>query len=92
MTKHTTAVDPLAVEKAYVRKHLQVIQQEHSGNFALVKGQTLAGVYETHEQAVRDGVKAFGRGPFLVFDLNKPEDDVYTVPALAAGVPLVASH
>ena len=84
--------DPLAVEKRYLKEHIDELTRDHPGKYLLVKGEAVHGGFETHDAAVDAGVEQFGRGPFLVRSVLHPDDaESVNIPALAVGVPLVAS-
>ena len=82
--------DPVAVEKAFWSEHHAELSEGRAGKFLLIKGEGVHGVYETYDAAVDGGIALFGRGPFWVCDVNKPEPDPLVIPVLALGVPLVA--
>ena len=84
--------DPLAVEKRYLKEHIEELAREYPGRYLLIKGEAVHGGFETHDAAVDAGVEKFGRGPFLVRSVLRPDDaETVNIPALAVGVPLVAS-
>ena len=84
--------DPLAVEKQYLKEHIEELAREYPGKYLLIKGEAVHGGFETHDAAVDAGVERFGRGPFLVRSVLHPDDaETVNIPALAVGVPLVAS-
>ena len=43
------------------------------GKFVLIKGEELAGVYDSQEDAIREGYRQFGNVPFLVKKVLKIE-------------------
>lgn len=84
--------DPLAVEKQYLKEHIEELARGYPGKYLLIKGAAVHGGFETHDAAVDAGVERFGRGPFLVRSVLHPDDaETVNIPALAVGVPLVAS-
>lgn len=56
----------LGREIAYFDAHRAQLLDEAAGEFALVKGDTLAGTYATEIDAIRAGYETFGNEPFLV--------------------------
>jgi len=83
--------DLLAVEKAFWAEHREDLAREHQGKFLLIKGAEVHGVFDSHDEGVIAGVAKFGRGPFWVCNVDKPEPDVLVIPVLALGMPLVAN-
>lgn len=84
--------DPLAVEKAYLASNLEELTNQFPEKYLLIKGQEAFGSFETYEQGVEAGFRAFGRGPFLVRSAVAPQDaEAPSIPALAVGVPLVTN-
>ena len=47
--------------------------KEHEGKFALIKGDKLADVYGTYEDALKQGYAAFKLEPFLVKQIHSVE-------------------
>ncbi len=56
----------IAEEIAYFHENRARLLTEHKGQFALIKGSQLWGVYQTTEQACQAGSERFGSAPFLV--------------------------
>ncbi len=84
--------DPLAVEKQYLKAHLDELASKYPGKYLLIKGEAVHGGFETYDEGVDVGVAKFGRGPFLVRSVLHPDDaDAVIIPALSVGVPLVAN-
>lgn len=69
---------------AFARMRTKLLDT-YEGKFALIHAETLAGAYESAENAYTAGVKAFGEEPFLVKQIVR-EDAVYTNHALANGL------
>ncbi len=46
-----------------MREHLEL---DHFGEWVVVHDETLAGTYESFEEAAEDAVRQFGRGPYLI--------------------------
>ena len=45
------------------RKHLE---REHSGKFVLIHGDKVVGTYDDFDKAADEGIRLFGREPFLI--------------------------
>lgn len=52
------------------------------GRFALVHGETVAGLYPTFDAALADGYDKFGLSPFLVKEVTEHEEPRYFSRAL----------
>jgi len=59
--------------------------RKYGGKFALVKDDSLVGVFDTMEEALAAGARSFGLEPFLVRQLGRPVEKV-SIPALAMGL------
>lgn len=55
------------------------------GSYVLIRGEQLVGSYETEIQALTEGARRFGRGPFLVRQVRASEP-VISNPALSLGI------
>ena len=75
----------LAVETAYYDEHARELLLAYPNRFLLIHGDELIGTYESHAEAVADGVRRYGRGPFLVRRTGD-EELVLTAPALTLGL------
>lgn len=60
------SIEALKDELAFFSEKKAELLQTHPGLFALIKGRTLVGVFATREEAYAEGVKNFGREPFLI--------------------------
>jgi hypothetical protein len=59
--------------------------KNHAGKFVLIKDEDFIGAYDSAENAYGEGVKRFGRGPFLVKKVTE-QDEVYRNQALSLGL------
>lgn len=75
----------LAVETAYYDEHARDLLLTYPNRFLLIHGDKLIGAYESHSEAVAEGVRKYGRGPFLVRRTGD-EAMVCTAPALTLGL------
>lgn len=64
----SAAIEPtqLSREVAYFEAHRDELLHRAPGKFALVKGDAIAGTYETETEAIRAGYERFGNDAFLV--------------------------
>jgi hypothetical protein len=62
---------------------------DQQGQFALIQGNVLAGVYGTYDDALRAGYEAFGLQPFLVKQIQIIEQ-VQFIARLAAPACLIS--
>jgi hypothetical protein len=79
----TTTV--LKTELNFYKKHKEEYLKLYNGQFVLIKGEQLIGVFTTDAEAYRAGVQQFGNQPFLI----KPvvvDDAVVSYPAFTVGV------
>ena len=60
-------------EVAYFTEKKAELLKIHRGQFALIKGRDLIGVYQTPERAYTEGVMRFGRDSFLVQQIVEHE-------------------
>lgn len=60
------AIDTLKEELAFFEEKKQELLASAAGQFALIKGRTLVGIFPTSEQAYTEGVGRFGREAFLI--------------------------
>lgn len=84
-------MDPLATEKAWPRANHGELMERYPGKYLAIEGETLYGGFETYDRAVHAGAKMFGAGPFSVRSVLEPDDrPPMVIPAIVAGIPLVA--
>jgi hypothetical protein len=62
----------LEVELETYRRKLHELTADE-GKFALVRGQDLAGVFGTYEDALTEGYRRFGLDPFLIQQIETVE-------------------
>ncbi len=78
--------DRLLVEETeFYDQNRERFIHEHTNRHLLIKGRALIGSYPTADQAVGEGVRRFGAGPFLV-RLAGEDTPVASIPALALGL------
>ena len=62
----TSAEGLLKAEIAYYDEHITELLLTYPNRFVLIHGDQLIGTFESHAEAVGEGVRRYGRGPFLV--------------------------
>lgn len=75
----------LKEEQAFFNANRAKWLAEHKGKFALIKGSTLIGTFDTPENAYVAGVQKFGNVPFLIKQILE-EEPVVHLPALTLGL------
>ena len=75
----------LAVETAYFDEHFEELLLAHPNRFLLIHGTEVIGDFASRPEAVAEGVRRFGRGPFLVRRTGDKAPE-FTAPALALGL------
>ena len=80
--------DFLLKEKIYLKEHQEeLIEKYRDRQYLVIKGEKVYGACETYDQAVTEGVRKLGRGPFLVRSVYHPEDpEPVNIPALSLGI------
>lgn len=76
---------PLEKELAFFAKLKMDLLKNHEGKFVLIRGEDLVGTYDSAENAYAEGVRRFGREPFLVKRVTAQEE-VYRNQALSLGL------
>ena len=82
--------DLLAEESAFYEEHETEFLRDHQGHHLLIKGRELIGSYESEDEAVDEGVRRFGYGPFLVRRAGEAIIKA-SAPALSLGLLLTES-
>ena len=72
-------------EVAFFDQNSEEFLRKYKGRFLLIKGAKLVGHYPTRSNAVTEGVRRFGKGPFLV-RVPGEEVPVFAMPSLALGL------
>jgi hypothetical protein len=54
----------------------QQLVSAHRGKFALIHGQDFLGAFDNVENAYREGVRKFGRSPFLVKRIDVEDESL----------------
>jgi len=75
----------LAEELELLESNGAEFAEQHPNLYLLVKGSKLVGAFRTQSEAIAEGSRLFGEGPFLV-RLAGTGQPVFTVPALALGI------
>ena len=75
----------LEVESRYFELKRDEYAKEYPDRFLLIRGEELIGHYATFSDATDEGVKQFGRGPFLVRKSGEDEPVLTTFTLMMAG-------
>jgi hypothetical protein len=60
------SIPELETEWRYFNEHRADFVEEAAGKYALIKGDTLIGMYDNEASAIRTGYERLGNVPFLV--------------------------
>jgi len=71
------ALSVLAEEIAVYRLLLPELLRDHEGQYVLVKGTEVIGVFPDRSQALREGYRRFDVSPFLVRQITASQPVVY---------------
>lgn len=83
-----TPEDPtLKAELEFFESQKALLLQTHAGQFALVVGRELVGVYSTEEEAYQAGLKRIGNKPFLIRQI-RAEEPRLQAPVISVGMNL----
>ncbi|MGH9362588.1 MAG: hypothetical protein ACRD2T_11795 [Thermoanaerobaculia bacterium] len=72
-------------ELKYFEDHKAELLQHHENQFALIRGEELAGTFTTEQEAYEAGLQKFGNTPFLIKPVLR-EERVAHIPALTLGL------
>lgn len=61
----------LEVELATLEKRRKHLEQEHAGKFVLIHANDVVGTYDDFEKAADEGLRQFGREPFLIRQIGQ---------------------
>lgn len=75
----------LDTERAAYAQHVAEWTRTYPGKFAVVKGDTLAGVFDTLDDALAAGARSYGLASFLVRQIGQTPENV-CIPALTLGL------
>lgn len=59
--------------------------KDYKNKFVLIKGEELIDVFNTLEDAYKEGVKRYGNQPFLIKQVTE-EEEMETLPAFTSGI------
>ena len=71
------SITALAEEIATYRNRLPELLREHDGQFVLIKGTEIAGIFPDRSTALREGYRRFGIVPLLVRQITASDPAVY---------------
>jgi len=75
----------LEKELSYFEKNKEKWLGQYDGKFVLIKGEELAGVYDTNEQALTAAASLYGLTSYLIRRVTKNQEDI-KLPALTLGL------
>ena len=75
----------LAAETAYYDEHAEELLLTYPNRFLLISRDEVIGDYESRSEAVAEGVRRYGQGPFLVRRTGDKALEL-TAPALTLGL------
>lgn len=75
----------LATEQAFYDKNAEALLVQYPNRHLLIHGARVVDTFETMDEAVKSGVRQFGREPFLV-RRSGDKKTTFSVPALSLGV------
>jgi hypothetical protein len=65
---------PLAVEwETYRREVGRLLAEGHEGKTALIRGETVIGLFDSEDEAQKEGLRCFGLGPHLIHVVRSRE-------------------
>lgn len=65
--------DQLQKEFQYFLDHLPTLLEQYRGKFLVIRHQNVEGAYDSEEQAIREAMKEFKLGTFLVQECSDAE-------------------
>lgn len=77
--------ETLGEEQGFYNESRATWLKAHPGKFALVKGRRLLGVYDSPDEAYKQGLNQLGNVPMLVVQIV-PEQPIARFPALQLGL------
>ena len=80
----------LGEELSFYEANRDAFVRDHLNRHLLIKGRELISAHEHESAAIAEGARRFGTEPFLV-RLAGEDTPVFSVPALALGIPLCRS-
>ena len=80
-----TAAEALKTELEFFESQRDALLETHRGQFALISGREIVGVYTTESEAYEAGLEKLGNKPFLIREIRE-EDRTFQAPALFVGL------
>ena len=62
----------LETEIAAYESMRESLRKHHDGKFVVIRGETLHGAYDTFDAAARAAIAAYGKGPYLIREVQEP--------------------
>ena len=86
MNEHEQKGKLLADEIKFYEENKERFIREYTNRHLLIKGKELIGSFTTRDQAIGEGYRKFGSGPFLVLLSGEESVPTASVPALTLGL------
>lgn len=71
---------------AFFSRSHDELQSKYPDKFVVIKDEKVLGAFATEEEALSFGARELGLQPFLVRNVNQPDDVEIDVPALSLGI------
>ena len=76
---------PLSTEIAKYEEMRVDLEASHSGQWIVIHGRTVVGIYEDFQDAAHEAVLRYGRGPYLIQQIDEPP---FVLPASVVYTPV----
>lgn len=63
-------------EIATYKKNQERLESEHLGEFILIVGEEIIGLYQSFEDASAEGIRLYGQGPYLIRQIGGPDPEL----------------
>ena len=67
---------PLEKEIAVYGREKERLEKEHPGKFVLIYGDDVIDTFDTFDAAATEGLRQFGRGPFLIREVGREKLEI----------------
>jgi hypothetical protein len=62
----------LEIEIAAFERQREELEKHYKGKFVVFRGEEMIGAFDTFDNAAREAVSKFGRGPYLIRQVGAP--------------------
>lgn len=76
----------LQKEVDFYETHLEDLLSNDEGQFVLIKGEEIIGIFDSENAAYTEGLEKLGNCPFLIRRIGKLEEQRVTLPAYVLGL------